>query len=796
MGPIIRNLSLSALSCVICLLVAQHSYGANVSATVLASNGGRVDWSAQNLIAFDRLSPNGYYDIWTMNPEGLNQVCLTCSKPGAPTKNKGNPAWHPSGRYIVFEGQYSNNFLPNTLTNPGAGVANDLWIMDATGTNYWKIVDTFNGGQASGVLHPHFSHDGTKLFWAQLVQADGALGDWQLHIADFNVQNGVPVLSNITTLYQPLGARAFYESHGFTMDDKQVIFTASAVGSKFANEYRMDPVTNQYVNLTDDNNAWNEHGQINPSYNTIAWVSSRGMADNQTLNLWLMNADGSNQEEVVDFHNATLPYFSPGVGPADSSWSPDGTKLAVYTETPPIIYLVSNLPTPPPTTSTLAVSTTGTGFGMIFGPNNTINCGINPDATLCNTKVTNGTTVTLTAVAASGSVFGGWSGACSGTGSCVLAVNANMNVTANFSAQAEASGGVQTINATYTGLNDSFSACSVRMGIWGQKPSGPGPFPVHIHVVGTGEDYQSGEAQTIVSQMVSRGFLAVSIQYPNSFQNPGTSHPYSCSLLKSKMACMFNAGSPSSALAAICALPGANCNLGITMSGISQGAQIATMAKDFDPRVQAVYGMADGDVLEVNSDISINMKACMDPANRSLPADRLRAINGDADQFFGQTSSGVGTELNGITGQTCDPNNASCLRSDGSGWYKVQDSEVQNPPAGHVYITDPGWQPPKTYAWSVVPNLDWLAGFITNTHPPLIASFTATPTGNATTLTWRTIGATAVSINPGNITSSMSSGSTTVSPAQTTTYVLTATDSSGVTTGISMVTVLAKKTVI
>jgi len=45
-----------------------------------------------------------------------------------------------------------------------------------------------------------------------------------------------------------------------------------------------------------------------------------------------------------------------------------------------------------------------------------------------------GTTVTVTATPASGYVFSGWSGACSGTGACSVVMNANKTVTANFTA--------------------------------------------------------------------------------------------------------------------------------------------------------------------------------------------------------------------------------------------------------------------------------------------------------------------------------------------------------------------------
>ena len=56
-----------------------------------------------------------------------------------------------------------------------------------------------------------------------------------------------------------------------------------------------------------------------------------------------------------------------------------------------------------------------------------MNCG-----TDCSESVTSGTTVTLTATPASGSVFMGWSGACGGTGACRVSVSANTVVGAAF----------------------------------------------------------------------------------------------------------------------------------------------------------------------------------------------------------------------------------------------------------------------------------------------------------------------------------------------------------------------------
>ena len=75
----------------------------------------------------------------------------------------------------------------------------------------------------------------------------------------------------------------------------------------------------------------------------------------------------------------------------------------------------------------LTVAKSGTGTGTVTGSDGLINCGYT-----CSANYESGKSVTLTASAISGSAFTGWSGACSGTGSCTLAMTSAQSVTANF----------------------------------------------------------------------------------------------------------------------------------------------------------------------------------------------------------------------------------------------------------------------------------------------------------------------------------------------------------------------------
>ena len=77
---------------------------------------------------------------------------------------------------------------------------------------------------------------------------------------------------------------------------------------------------------------------------------------------------------------------------------------------------------PPPAQFTLSLSTNGSGAGSITA---------SPLPT--NGTYTAGTVVALTPVAASGSQFTGWAGACSGSGACTVTMDASRSVVATFS---------------------------------------------------------------------------------------------------------------------------------------------------------------------------------------------------------------------------------------------------------------------------------------------------------------------------------------------------------------------------
>jgi len=104
------------------------------------------------------------------------------------------------------------------------------------------------------------------------------------------------------------------------------------------------------------------------------------------------------------------------------------------------------------------VNKDGTGSGTVTSDPSGISCG-----STCSTDFSYGTSVTLSASAASGSVFAGWSGACSGTGTCTVSMTANRSVTASFTittytlAGTISGSGTVNVNPPNTNYTSNFS---------------------------------------------------------------------------------------------------------------------------------------------------------------------------------------------------------------------------------------------------------------------------------------------------------------------------------------------------
>ncbi|HYH28002.1 MAG TPA: hypothetical protein VEA19_04390, partial [Actinomycetota bacterium] len=138
-----------------------------------------------------------------------------------------------------------------------------------------------------------------------------------------------------------------------------------------------------------------------------------------------INCGGDCNEDVTDGTTVVLT-ASPASSSNFTSWSGcDSTNGAECT------IQMSSAKSPAATftlkTYSLSVSKDGTGDGTVTSSPSGINCG-----GTCSASYDHGTEVTLTPTGDGTSIFTGWSGACTGSSSCVVTMSEARSVTATF----------------------------------------------------------------------------------------------------------------------------------------------------------------------------------------------------------------------------------------------------------------------------------------------------------------------------------------------------------------------------
>jgi dipeptidyl aminopeptidase/acylaminoacyl peptidase len=309
-------------------------------------------------IAFTR-QENETFEIYLMKPDGSNQRCLTCDKQALPEGGfRGQPAWHPGGRYLCFGAE--NTDYPRKgkggTARPGIGRNNNIWIMNRSGTRFWRMTDY---PENWGVMRCSFSHDGSKLFWNEEFsmekypdgpnpghqwgwsdawrQKGEELGAWRATWADLDLGPGGPSISNIRHLDPPEGF-TLLESSGFTPDDQGIIFSYTDLSltdngrALFGDIYISDLDGNSLRRMTFTVKTHDENAVFSPDGTRIAWNHSPGTGRSglpgRAEELFLMNADGTGETRLTGFWDESEPEYDPDSRQiSDIGWSPDGRHL-------------------------------------------------------------------------------------------------------------------------------------------------------------------------------------------------------------------------------------------------------------------------------------------------------------------------------------------------------------------------------------------------------------------------------------------------------------------------------------
>ncbi|MGH8571087.1 MAG: InlB B-repeat-containing protein, partial [Gammaproteobacteria bacterium] len=387
-------------------------------------------------------------DVWAVNPDGTG---LTNFMPDdVPVGNfatppmDDQPAFSPDGTKIAFESRRDLN---------ATGSANaEIYVMNADGTGQTRLTNITGSD-----LWPSWSPDGTKIAFYRNTDIATMDVDGPNAVTDVTVLTESPSGLDTRPTWSPDGSKIAFVSTRDAGDSE--IYVMNADGTNETN------ITNSPGADTEPN--WSPDGT------KLAFRSER--AEGGSADIWTMNPDGTGVT------NLTPDGVDADVEPA---FSPDGTKIAFSSSRDPdpapeihvmnadgsgIARVVDTGATftnlapdwQPIPQRTLTVAKTGTGQGTVTSSPPGIDCGAD-----CSQSYDLGTQVTLTATAAAGSSFDGFSGAgCSGTAPCVVTLAESASVTATFVldpfsvAVTKAGSGQGTVTSVPLGI-DCGSDCS------------------------------------------------------------------------------------------------------------------------------------------------------------------------------------------------------------------------------------------------------------------------------------------------------------------------------------------------
>jgi TolB protein len=308
------------------------AFGASSSNAVWAPGGGKLAFlSARAFDGSDAKDASGILNIWVMNADGSGANALTrlnTSGLDIPT-----PVWSPDGSKIAFS-SFRALDGSDALSSPRTL---NIWVMNADGTGVTPLTKYTTGGLSN--VTPAWSPDSAKLAFI----SDGALDGSNQSNCSPQPCVGKPNVwvmnangSVATPLTKFLVAEA--RSPAWSPDGHKVAFAARAAldGSDALradqNIWVMNPdgsgrtpLTTLMSGVTCDTPTWSPNGS------RLAFVSDRAPSSNSTffdgtgtLNIWVMNADGSSPAPL------TTLVTNDGSDSRAPAWSSDSSKLAYW----------------------------------------------------------------------------------------------------------------------------------------------------------------------------------------------------------------------------------------------------------------------------------------------------------------------------------------------------------------------------------------------------------------------------------------------------------------------------------
>ncbi len=311
--------------------------------TFHVSGGARPSWAQQgDWIAYDKRGPDGYNDLYIAKPDNAFDRCLTCELREFRNRHAGNAAWHPSGRFLVFQSERPFKYKGEPyafLAVPGRNLGSGLWVVSIEGKNLWQLAGQQEN--AFPVHSPRFSFEGDRLAWSERVASGGTWGDWVMRVGEFSSGRGIARVRGVKAL-EPGEHRAFYEVGSFTPDDRAVLFAANLLEGQPIDGIDLYTVPLQgddVRQLTKDVARWDRFPTLAPNGEVVVWSSSQTLRlperpltrDDRLavvpMDLWIGSVDGGWARRLSGFNDALSDEYVGKVMVGPSTWSPRGDQI-------------------------------------------------------------------------------------------------------------------------------------------------------------------------------------------------------------------------------------------------------------------------------------------------------------------------------------------------------------------------------------------------------------------------------------------------------------------------------------
>jgi Tol biopolymer transport system component len=258
-------------------------------------------------------------NLWVSNADGSGATPVTQLTVYAPCYGA---VWSPDGTKIAY---FSWRGLDGSNTNAGdENGTHNIWVVNADGSNDMPVTQLTAPGADS--LYPVWSPDSTKLAFESGRALDGS----NAGPGEYATQNVWVVNvdgSGATAVTQLAGILGSYQDPLWSKDGSTLIFNSDIPSPSSDDIFSAHPDGSGLTQLTHNGLTLNYATEWSPDGSTILYTSSiatdGSQSPGQSLNMWTMSADGSNQKPLTKLNNA---------GAFLGAWSSDGTRIAYLSD--------------------------------------------------------------------------------------------------------------------------------------------------------------------------------------------------------------------------------------------------------------------------------------------------------------------------------------------------------------------------------------------------------------------------------------------------------------------------------